>query len=278
MLSISIVTYKNSIDEIKNCLSPILNCASIDTICIYDNSETSPVKSEDVIKLGTNIIYYSDKRNLGYGYGHNHAFELCQTRKSSKYHLVMNLDVQVDRNTLLILIEYMDRSPKTLHCMPKVLNPDHSIQHTCKLIPSPLNLILRRFAPSMLKVLLNQSSYELHDYNFNYVLNCPYLSGCFMFLRSNTFRDVGKFDTRFFMYPEDIDLTRRLHTIGKTECYPFVSIIHQHEKASYNSWRMTWVHIRSMIKYFNKWGWFIDIDRNIYNSNLKRTISKHRNI
>ncbi|GEA52826.1 glycosyl transferase family 2 [Vibrio inusitatus NBRC 102082] len=273
MLSISIVTYNNSIESLNKCLSSFINSSLIDIVCIYENSEVPCLQQEEVVKKHTKVIYCSDKRNLGYGFGHNQAFRLCHEKVHSKYHLVMNLDVEVSIETINTLVSYMETSPNTLHCMPKVLNSNLSIQHACKRLPSPLNLITRRFFPSFFNRISIQKQYELRSYDYSYVLNCPYLSGCFMLLRSRTFEQVGMFDTRFFMYPEDIDLTRRLHQIGKTECYPFVSIIHHHEQASYSSWRMTWVHVRSMIKYFNKWGWVLDSERRRSNTRIEETIS-----
>lgn len=79
-----------------------------------------------------------------------------------------------------------------------------------------------------------------------------------MFLRIEALKKVGVFDERFFMYPEDIDLTRRIHMINKTVVNPFFSVIHRHEKASYKSLKMKIIHITNIIRYFNKWGWFFD--------------------
>ncbi|MEZ9303907.1 glycosyltransferase [Vibrio breoganii] len=273
MLSISIVTYNNTIGSLDKCLSNFIDSSLIDVVCIYENSEEPCLQHKELASKYSKVIYNSDRRNLGYGFGHNQAFKLCYEKSQSKYHLIMNLDIEVSAATLESLTSYMERSPETLHCMPKVLNPDLSIQRACKQVPSPLNLIARRFLPSFFNRLPTQRQYELYNYDYSFVLNCPYLSGCFMLLRSNAFKQIGMFDTRFFMYPEDIDLTRRLHKIGKTECYPFVSIVHQHEQASYGSWRMTWVHVRSMIKYFNKWGWILDSDRRRFNARIEETIS-----
>ena len=79
-----------------------------------------------------------------------------------------------------------------------------------------------------------------------------------MLLRCDTLREVGLFDERFFMYPEDIDLTRRIHAVAKTIFYPYVKVVHNHRRASYHSLRMTLIHIANMVRYFNKWGWFFD--------------------
>ena len=97
-------------------------------------------------------------------------------------------------------------------------------------------------------------------------MNVPYLSGCFMLLRTSTLEDVGLFDERFFLYPEDIDLTRRIHKKYKTLFYPYVSVIHEYGRGSYKSMKLLYFHIVNMCRYFNKWGWFFDKERKEINA------------
>jgi GT2 family glycosyltransferase len=104
---------------------------------------------------------------------------------------------------------------------------------------------------------------------YNKIMNVPYLSGCFMFLRTEALKDVGLFDERFFMYPEDIDLTRRIHGKFRTVFFPEVSIIHHHAQSSYLNFRMLLIHIENMIKYFNKWGWIFDKERKKINREME---------
>ena len=94
----------------------------------------------------------------------------------------------------------------------------------------------------------------------------PYLSGCFMLLRTDALAEVGVFDERFFMYPEDIDLTRRLAAKFATAYYPRVHIVHRHGAASHKSLRMFIVHALNIVKYFNKWGWLLDGERRRINA------------
>jgi GT2 family glycosyltransferase len=70
------------------------------------------------------------------------------------------------------------------------------------------------------------------------------------------------------MYPEDIDLTRRMHTKYRTVFYPEVSIMHHHAKSSYISLKMLYIHLWNIIKYFNKWGWIFDKEREKINQNI----------
>jgi GT2 family glycosyltransferase len=73
------------------------------------------------------------------------------------------------------------------------------------------------------------------------------------------------------MYPEDIDLTRRIHQKFRTVFYPEVSIIHHHAKSSYVNLKMLYIHVTNMVKYFNKWGWIFDKERKIIN---KKTLEQ----
>jgi GT2 family glycosyltransferase len=53
------------------------------------------------------------------------------------------------------------------------------------------------------------------------------MTGCSMFINSNAVQSVGLFDERFFMYCEDIDYSRRLHSHGyKTLCFTTSKVIH----------------------------------------------------
>jgi GT2 family glycosyltransferase len=105
------------------------------------------------------------------------------------------------------------------------------------------------------------SAFELRDMDMSKVLSVPYLSGCFMLLRRKCLQEVGLFDERFFMYFEDLDLTRRINMRFNTVYYPRTTIIHRHEKGSYKSVWLLFCGIQSAVRYFNKWGWMWDRDR-----------------
>ena len=138
--------------------------------------------------------------------------------------------------------------------MPKVYYPNGEILCLCKLLPTPMDLIGRRFMPESWNEKRN-NKFELRESGYDKILNIPYLSGCFMLLRCDVLKEVGLFDERFFMYPEDLDLTRRIHERYKTLFYPKVSIVHNHAQGSYRNVRLLWIHTINLFRYFNKWGW-----------------------
>ena len=63
------------------------------------------------------------------------------------------------------------------------------------------------------------------------------------------------------MYAEDIDFSRRIHRVTRTVYCPDAVVVHAHEAASRKNRKMLLIHIGSLVKYFNKWGWIIDRER-----------------
>jgi uncharacterized protein with HEPN domain len=104
--------------------------------------------------------------------------------------------------------------------------------------------------------------------NFDEIIEVPYLSGCFMFLRTKTLKKSGLFDENIFLHTEDTDLSRRIFEVAKNIYYPNVFIYHEHNKEAYRSKKVLLMQIKSIIYYFNKWGWFFDKKRNIINKEI----------
>jgi len=102
----------------------------------------------------------------------------------------------------------------------------------------------------------------------------PYMSGCFMFLRISAIEKVGLYDENIFMYGEETDLCRRLISGAyKTVFYPDSEIIHEFQKGSHKSFKLTWIGIKSAVYYFNKWGWLFDKERKEINAKTLRQLN-----
>lgn len=266
MINVSIVLYHTPITEVQQVVRQLKQSRHIDRIWLIDNSE---IQTEAFMFLGCDYIFNGN--NLGYGAGHNIAIKKSLATEA-EYHLVMNSDVCLSDNTIDILLEYMDTHRDTGQCMPLIKYKNGSIQYLAKLLPTPYDLFIRRFVPKRL-TRKRTGYFELQNAPFDRPLNIPFLSGCFMFLRTQALREVGLFDERFFMYSEDIDLTRRIHRKYKTILLPNVEVIHGHSRGSYHQIKLLLVHIKSTCKYFNKWGWIFDRERKRFNEETLKQIS-----
>lgn len=204
--------------------------------------------------------------NRGYGAAHNIAIRKS-IEEGADYHLVMNADVWWEGDVPGKMSHFMNTHPEVGLMSPKTFYPDGSLQYTCRMLPTPMDMWLRGFLPEKW-VQHRMSRYLMKDVDHSHSINCPYLLGSFLFFRTAALRETGLFDERFFMYPEDIDITRRVHEKWQTLYWPYASIVHEHQQASKKSLRMFGIHLVNMVRYFNKWGWFKDRNRKIFNRRL----------
>ena len=267
MLNISIVLYHPQWeDEVLPLVSELLRVKNLRKIYLLDNSEDREIHPKSEIK-DPKLRYLHMPANLGYGRAHNVALRES-VYNHTELHLVMNSDIHVKAEDIDAMHDWMLANPSVGQLMPRVVSPDGSQQYLAKRLPSPLDVFGRRFLPDRMMAKRNKR-YELRDLDLNRPINAPYLSGCFMLLRTKAAVEVGLFDERYFMYPEDMDLTRRIHRNWLTLYYPEWTIVHAHARASYKNKHMLRIHIRNICRYFNKWGWFFDKERRLFNSNLK---------
>jgi GT2 family glycosyltransferase len=264
-ITCSIVLYNNPLAELKVAINSFLNCSKKVKLLLVDNSETDEFRFEF---NSPNIEYFFSGKNLGFGAGHNIA--ISKILGTSKYHVVLNPDVEFNAKVLTSLFQFMEENDDTGLVMPKILYRNGDIQYLCKKLPSPTDLILRRFIPGPIKKLFSAvlSGYELRHKDYNQMMEVPNLSGCFMFIRNSVFRTVGIFDEQYFMYLEDTDLCRRIAERYRTIYYPLESVMHGYSKASYKNLKLMAYHVNSSIRYFNKWGWYNDPERKLINETI----------
>ena len=258
--SASLVLFHNDRFEIEHVIDCFFKSSENRILFIIDNSADDFFSFLSKVK---NINYYKSPKNIGYGPAHNIALRNVVKNKISNYHIILNPDISFDDKVIDELIRFCQTNDQIGLISPKIYNEDGKQEYLCKLIPSPIDLVIRLLKLNFLKKrILN---FQMRHLDYDKIIEAPYLSGSFMFLRAEVLNKIGYFDELFFMYPEDIDLTRRINEHYKTLYYPNVSIIHKHKKESYKKIKMLKIHIFNMIKYFNKWGWFFDKKRTVQN-------------
>ncbi|MDE6017511.1 MAG: glycosyltransferase family 2 protein [Muribaculaceae bacterium] len=256
MITASIVTFHTKHRDLIRLIQCVMK-SPIEIIYVIDNSTNDELR--DFVK-DNDRIRYIHSLNLGYGSGHNVAIQRA-IEDGAKYHAILNPDVYWNDNVVEELSEYLDNHAECGLVMPKVLYPNGDIQYLCKLVPTPMDLFLRRFIPIKSWQKKHDYNYEMHWTGYNKIMEIPILSGCFMMLRCDIIQQTGGFDERYFMYAEDVDLCRRIGDVSTTIFYPHVSIFHEYAKGSYGNKKMLKMHIKSITKYFCKWGWFLDKKR-----------------
>ena len=262
-IAVSIVVYQNDRKELSTILESLRISKRRLMITVVDNSPTPALRATAKL-AGAEYIFVGE--NIGFGAGHNLAIR--RSLELAPYHAVVNPDVIVGEDTFDRLIALMDAHPEVGQAMPAVYYADGREQRLAKRLPTPVDLFLRRFLGPVGKRLAkgHWDHYELRDIDLTVTREVPCLSGCFMFLRTTTLRQIGLFDERYFMYMEDVDLCRRIGDVSLTVICPDAKICHGYSKGSYRNLRLLWFHTLSAIGYFGKWGWIWDRTRSSRNN------------
>lgn len=265
MIVASIVTYHTPLDELATCLHSLCACGMIRRVDVVDNGSESRI--EDFCHLYGRRVRYIKNKNTGYGAGHNVSLRDSLADDTVRYHLVVNSDIYFSSGVIETLADIMELDSEVGQAMPRVIYPDGSPQCAYHPVPSPMDLIGHRFFRSWCRRRMNR--YEIDATEYSRPVNIPYHHGCFMLFRVGALRRVGIFDERFFMYPEDIDMTRRVHECYKTLVVPAVTVTHIHHADSRRNLRMLRIHAYNMMKYFLKWGFVFDSRRKEFNRRLE---------
>lgn len=272
-VTFSLVVYEQPLEELRKALDSLLLYKADKIIYIIDNSHTD---SAHVFEQTDQCVeYYHMPNNIGFGKGHNFAIRKAE-KAGSEYHFVVNPDIYFNTDIVTPMIDYMDRNTDVGQMMPKILYPDGKMQYLPKLMPSPRMLLQRKAS----KIIPQQHArwmqyFEMRSMRDDRVYEVGHVSGCFSVMRMDAFRKCGIYDERFFLYFEDTDLTRRIHREYKTLYFPMVSVFHIYGHGASQNPLLFFVFLGSLIKYFNKWGWFCDKERKDCNRFFLRQLQSH---
>lgn len=257
---ISFVLYHTDPTEIRQAVDQVLSSPGRLHTVLVDNS-TPPLDLRAFADDRVTIL--QPGVNLGYGAGHNLALRRFAGR--TRYHFVLNTDLTFGSDAIPKLLCFMDAHSGVGITMPLVRYPDGRLQHLCRLLPRPVDVFARAFLPRSGWTKKLTARYESHGWTYDQPFDFPFLSGCFMVLRPEVLAEVGGFDERFFLFAEDLDLSRRFHRVSETRLCPTVEVRHEYRTRAERNWKRQMLLMRSLAAYFNKYGWIFDSERESMN-------------
>ncbi len=243
-----IVTYR-CCDKVRATIKSVLeNTKGVDfTLYVVDNNsgdDTLAVLKEEFPE----IITIQNDKNKGFGYGHNAVLPFLE----SDYHVVINPDILFDTDAISVLCEYLEKNKDIGIITPKILFPDGSDQLLPKRNPVFLSLFGRHLFQKKLKPVVEH--YQMLDEDLTKPIDIEFATGCFFVVRTEIYKAISGFDTRFFMYFEDMDITRRVLKTHRAVYYPYTLVYHAWERSSSHKPKFFAILVISMFKYFGKWG------------------------
>jgi GT2 family glycosyltransferase len=207
----------------------------------------------DRTELAFHVI--SGHGNVGYGRGHNLAIERAQSR----YHLVLNPDVDLEPCALVEALAFLDAHPDVGLLTPRIDAAAGHIQYLCRRYPALLDFFVRGFLPRTLRQHFDRrlSRLEMRDAinESRVVWDPPLVSGCFMLFRTDTLKRLQGFDPRYFLYFEDYDLSLRTSRLARIAYVPAVGVVHHGGGAARKGFAHICMFIVSAFKFYNRFGW-----------------------
>lgn len=212
----------------------LLACPEIIKIVVTQNVvEAAELTSSDRVVLRRN------PRPKGYGANQNAAFATAAT----PFFCVLNPDMRLTGNPFPDLLAAFVED-RIAVVGPKILSPDGKEEDSARKFPTVSGLLAKLAG-------INNGTYlSAHGKE---VFNPDWLAGMMLLVRSETFRSIGGFDEKFFLYYEDVDLCARLRMLGheiRQECS--VEAIHDARRQSRRNPRFTCWHLASMTRYLLK--------------------------
>lgn len=224
-VSIIIVNY-NTLKLTLDCLASVygsLTSFQYEIIVVDNASHDGSV--EAIRNEYPDVRLIANRVNTGFAVANNQAMEIAKGR----YTLLLNSDTVVQKDTLEIMIGFMDRHPEMGASGCKVVLPDGSLDKACKRgFPTPSASFYYAFGISRMfpdRPKFNQYQLGHLSPDDEYPVDC--LVGAFMLVRRETIDQVGGLDETFFMYGEDIDWCYRIKEAGwGIYYYPRTYIVH----------------------------------------------------
>lgn len=225
-LTFIIVNHHHSRD-LPACIESIQNTAGNlrYEIRVVDNSLGDPGLSEVQAKF-PGVHWTINPENTGFARACNQEAKQAQGR----YLVFVNPDVVFFPNAILALWEHMESYPDTAVVGPRVLNPNGSLQYSCRRFPTIMTGLFNRY--SLLTRLFPENSlsgdYLMKDFDHAHLKQVDWLSGCCMMVKSDRFHQAGMFDEFYFLFNEDVDLCHTLGKLGHAVMYcPEAEVTHR---------------------------------------------------
>lgn len=215
-VSILIVCYKSR-DLILDCLRGVFahTAGCVYEVLLLDCSNDGALELAQAEFPAVRLVPNSE--NLGFGRGNNVLAE----HATGAFLLLLNPDVIVTDNAIGELFRTAVERPRAGAVGGRTRLPDGSRDPGCRqFIPTLFRLMVSAVGGArFLNGALAEDAKEAAEVET--------LSGAFMLVRDDAWRQISGFDTSFFMYSEEVDLCHRLRQHGwSVVMTPKAEIIH----------------------------------------------------
>jgi GT2 family glycosyltransferase len=253
-LSIVIVSW-NTKDLVRDCLNSVKKCTHSITYEVFLVDNNSSDGTVEMVKSEfKDVKLIANKTNNGFAKANNQAVKISD----SKYIILLNPDTIVQENALDNMVHYLDEHEDVGIVGCKLLNPDGSLQESCRRFPdlstySTILLKLHTLFPN--KKCLTE--YFMREMNYNTINEVDQVMGAALMYRTNVLGEKSYLDEDYWIWFEEVDFCYNVKKKGYKVVYiPDAQIIH-YKAQSFNQLlkvKQQKVFNKSLLLYFQKNG------------------------
>jgi hypothetical protein len=226
MVEIScIIVSWNAKAHLRECLRSLLRELPQDQseVIVVDNASNDG-STEVVQREFPGVQLIRNPANLGFARANNIGI----ARSRGRYLCLINSDVRVLDGVIARMHHYLDRHAAVGLLGPRILNPDGTLQASCRRLPSLWSTCCRALALDVIFPRLWLVRGEVMAlWEHNGIRAVDALSGCFWMVRREAIQQTGLLDENFFIYAEDLDWCKRFKDSGGMIVYfPEAEAIH----------------------------------------------------
>ncbi|MFN0150989.1 MAG: glycosyltransferase [bacterium] len=248
-----VIVHHNTPDLLDACLASIARTplGAPYEIIVLDNASNPPLPAGfevawPAVRLVRNL------ENIGYARAVNQGVRAA----AAEYVLILNPDIEVIGDAIGEMVRFLDAHPDAGIAGCRLLNPDGTLQYSCRAFYDWKTLVYRR--TPLGRIFPNSAVVRRHlmaDWDHATVREVDWLIGACLLARREAIDRVGLMDERFFMYFEDVDWCYRMSKAGYKVFYlPSAEMKHHHRRQSARPLdRRFVVHLLSMLRYADKW-------------------------
>lgn len=220
-------------------------------VMVVDNASSDG--SADMVRQDyPGVRLFALEQNCGFSRANNIALREARGR----YLLVLNSDTEILDQAFERMCHFMDENPQVGALGAQLLNPDRTIQLSCRRFPSYRTVLFHRYSIMTRLFPRNRysSEYLMSQSGHDHTMQVDWVSGACLLTRREVIEQVGTLDEDFFMYAEDVDWCYRMNQAGwKVVYFPEARIVHHIGKTTRKApYRMIYQRHRSMWLFYRK--------------------------
>ena len=213
LLDIVIVNW-NAGELLADCIETIFASGSagyaMGSVIVVDNASSDGSTDAVEQRWAPRVRVIRNSDNLGFG----RACNIGAASASGQWILFLNPDTRLLPDTLSKALRSLEglKSENVAVCGVKLVDGDGRTARSCARIPD-----WRMFTVAALgldRIFAGANTHMMTDWDHESGRYVGHVIGAFYLMHRAIFEQVGRFDERFFVYLEDLDLSARVHAHG----------------------------------------------------------------